>query len=106
MIFIVIFYGYASFQPWSVTDFFTNYTMQIVMPILFIFWKLLKRTKVVPSDQVDLVWERPKVDAYEASLNGPPVGFWTEMGHMVGIRRHVGSGRDTVSHGDIEYGSA
>jgi len=27
----------------------------------------------------DLVWERPTIDAYEASFMDPPVGFWTEL---------------------------
>ncbi|PNS21550.1 Proline-specific permease [Sphaceloma murrayae] len=87
MTFVVLFYGYSSFAPWSVESFFSNYTMQIVMVILFVFWKLLKKTKFVKPSQVDMVWERPIVDAYEASFTGPPNGFWREMGQMIGIGR-------------------
>lgn len=87
MIFIVIFYGYSTFEPWSVQNFFTYYTMQIVMPILFIIWKLIHRTRVVPSVEADLIWERPVVDAYEASFTHPPLGFWAEMGQLIGIGR-------------------
>jgi amino acid transporter len=76
---VLIFYGYTAFAPWSVELFFTNYTMQIVMPLLFIIWKLVKRTKRVKSTEVDLAWERPFVDAYEASFLTPPIGFWKEM---------------------------
>lgn len=63
--------------------------MVIVAPVLFVFWKLLKRTKFVRSADADLVWERPIVDAYEASFISPPVGFWTEMLQLVGFRRGV-----------------
>ncbi|KAL4890284.1 amino acid permease/ SLC12A domain-containing protein [Aspergillus ambiguus] len=86
---VVIFYGYSSFTPWSVANFFSNYTMQIVAPCLFIGWKLVKRTRYVRPHEVDLVWERPEIEAYEESITTPPVGFWTEMGQMVGIRRRV-----------------
>lgn len=86
---IVLFYGYKSFSPFTVEGFFTNYTMQLVAPILFIGWKLIKRTRFIKPHEVDLVWERPIIDAYENSITTPPVGFWTEMGRLVGIRRKV-----------------
>ncbi|KAK7421859.1 hypothetical protein QQZ08_009737 [Neonectria magnoliae] len=84
---MVLFYGYASFTPWDVENFFSNYTMQLVAPCLFVGWKLLKRTKWRKPHEVDLVWERPLIDAYEATFTGPAVGFWTEMGELVGIKR-------------------
>jgi amino acid transporter len=85
---IVIFYGYSSFTPWSVSNFFSNYTMQIVVPILFIGWKVIKKTRWIKPHEVDLVWDRPIIDAYEATITTPAVGFWTEMGRLIGIRRH------------------
>ncbi|KAF7534523.1 hypothetical protein G7Z17_g13353 [Cylindrodendrum hubeiense] len=85
---MVIFYGYASFTPWKVDNFFTNYTMQIVAPCLFVGWKLLKGTTWKKPLEVDLVWDRPVIDAYEATFTEPAVGFWTEMGQMVGLRRN------------------
>ncbi|KPM40327.1 General amino acid permease AGP2 [Neonectria ditissima] len=84
---MVLFYGYASFTPWSVENFFSNYTMQLVAPCLFVGWKLLKRTKWHKPHEVDLVWQRPVIDAYEATFTEPAVGFWTEMGELVGIKR-------------------
>jgi len=39
------------------------------------------------ADEIDLTWERPIIDAYEASFTAPPVGFWTELLQMVGIKR-------------------
>lgn len=88
MIFIVTCYGYSSFLPWSVSSFFSYYTMVIVAPILFVFWKILKRTRFVSATRADLIWERPIVDAYESSFLSPPVGFWTEMLQLVGLKRN------------------
>lgn len=86
--FVCLFFGYASFKPtFSVETFFSNYTMVGVAPILYVFWKVFKKTKFVKSDEADLVWERPLVDLYEASFTSPPVGFWTEMMQLVGLRR-------------------
>lgn len=82
---VVIFYGYSSFTPWSVDAFFRHYTMQIVAPILFLGWKLLKRTRFVRPREVDLVWQRPAIDRYEASYIKEPVGFWTEMFRPVAL---------------------
>ncbi|ODA79688.1 hypothetical protein RJ55_05282 [Drechmeria coniospora] len=83
---VVIFYGYASFTPWKVDSFFRHYTMQLVAPVLFFGWKFFKGTKMVRPHEADLVWERPIIDSYEAGLHDEPVGFWTELGHLVGVR--------------------
>ena len=61
--------------------------MQLVIPPLFVFWKLLKRTKLVLPHEADLVWERPIIDAYEETFLGPPVGFWREIGQIIGFRK-------------------
>lgn len=76
---VLIFYGYSSFTPWSVDNFFTYYTMAFVAIILFIFWKALKRTSFIKPHEADLVYQRPVIDAYEASFIHPPVPFWTEL---------------------------
>jgi amino acid transporter len=109
MIFIILFYGYASFRPWSVENFFIYYTMLILGKfqypdefcrtndsfifaafVTFFGWKLLKRTKLKGAHEVDLIWERPAIDAYEETFYGPPVSFWREMGQMIGIGRVPG----------------
>ncbi|KAH7220483.1 amino acid permease/ SLC12A domain-containing protein [Fusarium redolens] len=85
---IILTYGYYAFRPtWSTEIFFQNYSMQILAVVLFVGWKLVKRTRYVRPIEVDLVWERPEIDAYENSLTEPPTGFWEEMGHLIGIRR-------------------
>ncbi|KAK3670370.1 hypothetical protein LTR78_009723 [Recurvomyces mirabilis] len=107
MVCIVSCYGYSSFTPWSVSTFFSYYTMVIVSPALFIIWKVLKRTKFVKPHEADLMWERPVIDAYEGTFIDPPVGFWTEMLDLVGLGRFVkgaGAHRDRrlSSVADIE----
>lgn len=86
---VVLFYGYTSFTPWDVSTFFTYYTMVIVAPILFFGWKIIKRTRVVKAHEADLIWERPLIEAYEASFVNPPIGFWTEMVQLLGFKRHL-----------------
>lgn len=86
---VVMCYGYSSFKPWDVGTFFTYYTMVILFPVLFVGWKLWHKTKFVSPYEADLVWERPITDAYEARFKNPPLGFWTEMGQLVGFKRHL-----------------
>jgi amino acid transporter len=90
MIVVTIVYGYPAYKPWSLSTFWSDYTMQIVIPPLFIIWKVLKKTKFVKAHEADLVWERPLIDAYEDSFLDPPTGFWREIGQMVGIGRKKG----------------
>ncbi|CEI41108.1 General amino acid permease AGP2 [Fusarium venenatum] len=80
---IVLTYGYYAFRPkFDVEVFFQNYSMQILAVLLFAFWKVFKKTKYIRPHEVDLVWERPLIEAYEATFTEPPVGFWTEMGQL------------------------
>ncbi|EOO02509.1 putative general amino acid permease agp2 protein [Phaeoacremonium minimum UCRPA7] len=76
---VLIFYGYSSFTPWSVDNFFTYYTMVIVAVVLFVFWKLFRRTSFVRPREADLIYQRPVIDTYEASFLHPPVSFWREL---------------------------
>jgi amino acid transporter len=62
--------------------------MTILAVTLFVFWKIFKRTKFIKPHHVDLVWERPIIDAFEASTTDSMNSFWEEMGHLVFIRRH------------------
>ncbi|ESU15903.1 hypothetical protein FGSG_13562 [Fusarium graminearum PH-1] len=80
---IVLTYGYYAFRPkFDVEVFFQNYSMQILAVLLFTFWKVFNKTKYIQPHEVDLVWERPQIEAYEATFTEPPVGFWTEMGQL------------------------
>jgi amino acid transporter len=88
---ILFCYGYSVFLPghWVVEDFISSYTMVIVYPALYVFWKLFKKTKIIPAPEVNLVWDAPLIDAYEASFLSPPIGFWTEIAQLVGFKRHL-----------------
>jgi amino acid transporter len=87
---IVFVYGYSTFKgTFSIESFFTYYTMVILAPITFGFWKIVKKTKWKAPHEVDLVWDAPLIDAYEASFITPPVGFWTEMLQLIGLKRNV-----------------
>lgn len=97
MVVIVLTYGYSSFAPWSVSSFFSYYTMVGVVPTLFVLWKVVKRTKFIKAEERDLVWERPHIDAYEASFLSPPVGFWTEVLQLVGIGRNKKDRRNSTA---------
>lgn len=87
---VVCTYGYSVFLPGScdIGTFFTYYTMVLVCPVLYIFWKVLKRTKVIKALEADLIWDKPIIDAYEATFEEADVGFWTEIVQMFGFRRH------------------
>ncbi|KAE8376611.1 amino acid permease/ SLC12A domain-containing protein [Aspergillus bertholletiae] len=89
MVLVLLFYGYTAFAPWSVEIFFQNYTMQITAPILYFGWKITHRTKILAPKDVDLVWDRPIVDAYEATFTTPAPGFWTEMMQLLRFKRQL-----------------
>jgi amino acid transporter len=86
---VVCCYGYSTFLPgkFTVGDFFTYYTMVLAAPVLFFGWKIFKRTKFVKASEADLIWDRPVIDAYEATFNEYSPGFWTEILQMFGLRR-------------------
>ena len=61
--------GYTVFLPgnWSIPTFFFSYTMIAVFPVLFIIWKLLKRTKFLKPEEVDLRKDVAEVEDYTRS---------------------------------------
>ncbi|KAI2471082.1 amino acid permease/ SLC12A domain-containing protein [Annulohypoxylon bovei var. microspora] len=77
-------FGYSVFLPgkFNVGDFFAYYTMAMVAFCTFFGWKIFKRTKFVVPAQADLVWEKPSIDAYEASHVEPPTRFRDEIKAM------------------------
>ncbi|KAI9642222.1 hypothetical protein NHQ30_009024 [Ciborinia camelliae] len=80
-------YGYTTFLPrwWDTGTFFSYYTMVFVCPILYAGWKVVKKTKIVKPEEADLVWERPIIDAYEASVAERHISFWSEVKIMTGF---------------------
>ncbi|KAI5194198.1 putative amino acid permease [Aureobasidium subglaciale] len=99
MIMIVGCYGYSAFAPWSTDNFFIYYTMSIIVaPVTFFGWKLLKKTKFKTPMTTDLVWERPAIDAYEATFLDPPNSFWNEM--LGPLKKNKGSDRQYSESGN------
>jgi len=58
--------GYTVFLPgsWDLPTFFFSYTMVGVFPILFVVWKLMKRTKWQKPTEVDLIRDLDEVEEY------------------------------------------
>ena len=58
--------GYTVFLPgsWDVATFLFSYTMIGVFPILFVGWKLLKRTKWLKPEEVDLMKDVEEIEEY------------------------------------------
>ncbi len=65
--------------------------MVFVGPILFLGWKVLKRTHFIAPEEADLVWEKPAIDAYEDAFEEVPLGFWQEIVHIFWPRKKVQS---------------
>lgn len=70
MFIVLCCYGYAIYLPgnFTVGDFFIYYLMVFVNIIIYVGWKLYKKTRIIPAKEVDLIWEAPAIDAYEATL--------------------------------------
>lgn len=85
MVITVTCYGYTTFLPghWDIGTFFSYYTMVLLAPLTYGGWKVVKRTRFVPSSVADLVWDRPTIDAYEEALVDEPTGFWREILDMI-----------------------
>ncbi|KAF1972242.1 hypothetical protein BU23DRAFT_535202 [Bimuria novae-zelandiae CBS 107.79] len=79
-------YGYTVFLPgyFSTEAFLTFYMMLLVDLVLFVGWKLWKKTKFVKASEADLIWDKPIIDAYENGLMGEHIGFWRDLGNMFG----------------------
>ncbi|CAG7935831.1 unnamed protein product [Penicillium salamii] len=87
MTLVLIFYGYTAFAPFRIQSFWQNYTMQVVAPILYLGWKFWKKTRVIKPEDVDLVWETPILDFYEASFTEDPPSFWCELSQLLSFWR-------------------
>ncbi|KAI1427731.1 histidine permease [Xylaria sp. FL1777] len=91
MIIIEGIFGYVVFVPghWSVADFFPPYTMAFVTIVLYFGWKIFKRTKFVKPHEADLIWEKPQIDAYEATFTEPPTRLRDELWTLITRKKKV-----------------
>ena len=67
--------GYTVFLPgmWDIPTFLFSYTMIGVFPVLFVGWKLLKKTKFVKSEDCDLYRDVGEIEEYTRNyVPSPP----------------------------------
>lgn len=59
--------GYTVFLrgQWDVPTFLFSYMMVGVFPVLFVGWKVLKKSQWRRPEEVDLLTNKAEVDAYE-----------------------------------------
>ena len=50
-------YGYTSLKYWNGLAFLGAYFMVLLSPVLFVGWKIIKKTKFISPMEADLVWE-------------------------------------------------
>ncbi|KAK1466602.1 hypothetical protein CTAM01_17004 [Colletotrichum tamarilloi] len=88
---VVICYGYRSLSPFDPASFFIHYTMVLLAPLLFCLWKCYKGTKTLRPDEVDLVWDAPRITAYEELLSevDPPIGFLQDIANHFSVKRLI-----------------
>ena len=61
--------GYEVFLPgnWDVPTFLFSYMMIFICPVIFVGWKILKKTKWLKPTEVDVIGEREAIDEYQRS---------------------------------------
>lgn len=67
--------GYTVFLPgnWNLPTFLFSYMSIFVFPVLFIFWKALKRTKWLRPEEVDLLRDLDEIEEYTRNyVEKPP----------------------------------
>lgn len=63
---ITIFNGFYVFKPWSIDDFVTAYVGIPIYLVLYVFWKIVKRTSFVRPSQADIFTGKAALDAADA----------------------------------------
>ncbi|KAG5982687.1 hypothetical protein E4U55_001532 [Claviceps digitariae] len=66
--------GYAVFLPgqWSISNFLFSYTMVAVFPILYMGYKVIRKTKIHKPEEVDLHKDLDVIEEYERNYVSKP----------------------------------
>ncbi|KAK4134706.1 hypothetical protein BT67DRAFT_402605 [Trichocladium antarcticum] len=66
--------GYTVFLPgkWDIPTFLFSYTMIALCPILYVGWKLFKKTKIIRPENVDLQKDLDEIDEYQRNFVPTP----------------------------------
>ncbi|KAI1818064.1 amino acid transporter [Poronia punctata] len=74
--FVFIFLGgYTVFLPgkWNVPSFLFSYATVAAFPVLYVSWKLIHRSNIVPSEKVDLQMDLDEIEEYTQNyIPSPP----------------------------------
>ncbi|KAE8413239.1 amino acid permease/ SLC12A domain-containing protein [Aspergillus pseudocaelatus] len=89
-------FGYTAFMPFSTKNFFSCYTMALLSICLYVGWKIIGRPSSEGPKDIDLVWERLEVDAYEATTMEEANTFWGEIAELLYIKRKRPSRRQVT----------
>lgn len=60
---VMLFIGFDVFVPWSTEGFVTSYFGLAFCVVMFVFWKLFKRTKFVEAARADIISGKAEIDA-------------------------------------------
>lgn len=60
---VLLFIGFDVFVPWDTQGFVTSYFGAAFGIVMFVFWKLLKRTKFVDPARADIISGKAEIDA-------------------------------------------
>ena len=63
---ITLFNGFYTFKPWSINDFATSYVGIPIYFLLYLFWKIFKRTSFVRPSEADIFTGKAALDAADA----------------------------------------
>lgn len=64
---IILFNGFYAFTPWATQSFITSYVGIPIYGALYLFWKVFKRTRWVPSAEADLQTGKAAMDIADAT---------------------------------------
>ncbi|KAM0745998.1 putative amino acid transporter [Meredithblackwellia eburnea MCA 4105] len=81
MILVIIFNGYTLFlrDSWSTASFIVDYITLPIFAILYVAWKLVKKTKIVPLDRMDFQTGRRELEMVsenDEAKYAAPKNFW------------------------------
>ncbi|KAJ9498175.1 hypothetical protein H2202_006326 [Exophiala xenobiotica] len=85
-VFLIFISGYTAFlTPFNVATFVTSYLVIVIFVILYLGWKILKKTKWVKLEEMDLVTGRASYDDRDDDESGP--GLLTRLWRRVSDKR-------------------
>ncbi|ORX40940.1 amino acid transporter [Kockovaella imperatae] len=85
---ILIFNGFTVFLKgnWSVSNFFAAYVTLMIFAVCYFGWKVVKRTKIVPLEDIDFTTGRREIDEMEerdAEQFAQQEKWWQKLGAYV-----------------------